>query len=895
MILKTEDTQVFKDHITVLFQNIAKRNIGPTLKDFLIMLKKLLLKENNLDRLASPNNYSAQYSNKESQKNTPLNTPKKFKASMRSYNRLKTDVFPSLKLDSLEDENPNINKQKSIKSSRVYSQGIPSQFREKGFLAKSIKLMDTCKLLVNILKNLKDQKDEFLCIKQVLDPEGYDHKAEIDDFITLILHLLFNFLIEEAINERNPIEIPEETKESQMTSSKNISKNRFSLRSSLTTIRVIESLDNLLPDSLGPKTMDKLLDTIRYSIISNLNFESYLIMICFKRVIKMSEKLLLDFLKAIINLTSQYEQVWLKRLRDLPNFMAYLSVLYNKLRYRAPSVYNEQNLLLLESFINRFLFFLFYQENALKYMKLFILNSPREVLKGLEISLNLIIALMDKFLNESNSLIFQWKKSKDEILFEPEINQMIINMIHFLNFIESLSYLSSPAYLNNAEILQIILKYLEKIIELFENLDLIYMILPELLPQKEEHDFQKLWDKLLNEAIKDEIVSRPGGIFHGLISVLFNIISYSLIPENVKPEFRIRALSLIVRIITPLKNLGKKAFENSNQLFKKLFSNAAQMLDSDAFGLNPHLSTLTNIKFTRTSIEMAGNFNRFSEMESNNYTQQKFYDIVIYKVLDIMNCFLNTETSDEKFLNEIIFFLKEILENCGIDYNSKITNHTLAGASKLCRLNSSLSSSSSFKENSYKKDEFLEFGKAYNQEYSILAKQKFQTFYENMPVRGYNDITLLKKTEAFDFEVSMPENYSKSVDDGPTLKIELINALQRIIENNYSDKQQIILEFLTEIKKLKEEINNIIEPILYLNAYRPLRLVEKMNSYRLKVYLNQNQSTNTNEFPKNYCFYKKRESHIFETFQNCERDSLNINEKFTSRMQRKIALNLYNI
>jgi len=918
LIIYTEDPQIFKDHIQVLFQNIAKRNLGPTLKDFLLMLEKLLLKENKLE------DFSKEGSNKNSQLNTPKGSPNKKKSSMKTFARGKTEEVPSFKLDSFDDveekaHNPIYNKQKStFKSSRVLSQGLPLKFRDRDFLLKSIKLLDTCKLLVTILRNLKDQNNEFLCVKKVLEPEKYNHFEELDDFLTLVLNLLFNFLMEESVNEKDEneenMEISTIIHKSNQKDIKNLRKtytfnnnhensnnnnhqNRISKgRSSLNSNKILESLDVLIPEKIGPKTLKLFFDTIKYSMVSGLNFESILIMILLKRITKFSENLLGEFLKGFLNMASQNEEIWFRKLKDLPNFMIFLNIFYNNMLIIQPN-YNsktEENILYLESFINRYLFYLFYQENALKYLKIFILTSTKNVTKGLEISLNLVIVMMDKFLNESSAMISQWRNQKDAIFFDGKINQMLLNFIYFLNFIESLSYLCNPAYCKSPETLEILLKYLDKFHDLFNELDLIYMTFPEISNQREECDFAKLWDRLLNEAIKDEVLPRPGGIFHSLLSLLFNIINLSMISQIDNKDFRLKVIKIIRKIVIKLKTHGRTAFENSNLLFKKLFSGDTIMMEEN-FGLNPTANPfISNFnKNTRTSIEIMGTINRLSDADLiYSFTQQKILEILLYRVLELMTNGLDFETHDSKYIKEIADLIKEILENSETsDFNQKISGQALSGVSKLWKLNSSFSSSSSFKENNFKKEEFLEFGKAFNQEFLLLAKQKFLTFHENMPNRGFNDVSLLKKTEAFDFELSWQNNYSKSTDDGLDVKIELIDSLMASL--NKEGDGGVVQEIIDTIIKLKEEIINILSPILYLNAYRPLKLVEKLACYRLKVYINQyQQKESKGEFPRSYVYSDKEDLSFYDTFQNCERDSVNINEKFSTKVQGK---NLYNI
>ena len=891
LITFTDDMQIFKDHIQVLFQNIAKRTLGPTLKDYLVMLEKLLLKENKLEEAGS-------YNTSRSHIETPKgNTPQ------RKKKRGKTENLSSFQLDSLDETedkpyNP-VNKQKSstFRSSRVVSVGFAAKFRDRDQLLKSIKLLDTCKLLVTILRDLRDQKDEFLSITKILEPEKYSHVEEMDDFLTLVLNLLLNFLMEESINEKDEnynmelssMHLANPPKNRQTYGNTN---NRFSRsRTPMNTTKILDSLDTLIPEKIGPKTLRLFLETIRYSLLSGIGFEPVLITILLKRVHRFSETLLGEFWKGVLNLTSQNEDIWLKKLNELPNFMVFLNVFYNNMLIVRPH-YNErteENVLYLESFLNRFLYYLFYQDNALKQIKTFVLASAKNVQKCLELSINLATVMMDKFLMESESLIGQWRNQKETVfLFEPKSNQMLLNFIQFLGFVESLSYLNSPSYCRSPEILEALLKFLEKFYSLFSDLELIHMTLPEISSQKEEMDFSKLWDKLLNEAIKDEVLPRPGGIFHCLISLLFNLISLSIILQVENHEYRLKAVNILRKIIGKIKTHGKTAFDASNYLFRKIFSTNTINLEEN-FGLNPMTNPFNNnIKNTRTSIEITGQINRLSEAETSlSFTQQKVFEFLLFRALDLMTSCIDLETHDSNNIYEIAKLIKDILESSEApDYSSKMSSQALSRVSKLWRINSSVSSSSSFKENSFKKEEFVQFGKLFNQEYKILLKQKYLTFHENMPVRGFADITALKKTEAFDFDMSVQQSYSKSQEDSVEVKIELIDSLMEIVKKKTEDIG--VKEIIEKIVKMKEEIVTVISPILYLNSYRPLKLIEKLACYRLKVYINQyQQKESKGNFPKAFVYNESEENNSCETFLHCERDSISINERFSTRVQRK--------
>lgn len=894
LILMTEDPQIFKDHINVLFQNIAKRNIGPTLIDFLLILKKLLLKRNKLDE-----------ANINSQINTPTssNSPQKLKKSYRSTNRIKVENAHNSKADMEENKQNPLKKQKSIlKNSRGFSAALN---RDKNFFLSSIKLMDTCKLLVTILRNLQDQKLDFPSIKQILEPENYNPDEEIDEFLTLILHLLFNFLIEEIIIEKKNPPQEEDLKSAPLfkTISKNERKstnfrNSKCLRSELTPLNILESLDSLLPDSFGPKTLHKLFDVIRCSLINDIDIEGYIIMLLFKRFLNFSEILLSELLKEILNLTSKYEELWLKRLMKLPNFMSFLSVLYQKLiNIKSITRHNqsEENLLLLESFLNRFLFFVFYQDNAIKCLKLFILNSAKQASQNLEFTLGLVIALMDKFLNESNGLISQWKIDKDQIFFDGSVNKMLLNLICFLNFIDNLSFLSDSNYFKNPSIFEKISQYLEKFCELFQNLDLIYTTHPDFSLQKEEIDFSKLWDRLLNEAIKDETLSRPGGVLNSLISLIFNIITLVVVNYDKKImnlTIAVKLLYLLARIIIPIRNQTKKVLETSNNLFRKLFTSDTRHME-EAFGVNyMTMSPFISIKNNRTSIEISPSNTKIVDFETPaSYTQQNLYDILLYKVLNVMTTIIQFEIKDNRLLKELAMFLKEVFQNSGIDFRAKFASTAFVGITKMWKMNSSISSSCSFKDNNFNKEEFLSFGQAYNQEFLVLARFKFMNFHENLPIRGFNDITTLKKSEAFDFEITSTQNYVKSFDENYKSQIELMNSLTKII----NEKKNIDLEIqdiIEEITKFMEEINGTIAPSLYLNVLRPVKMVEKLATYRLKVYLNQYQNKLPDVYPKNFIQDQKEDLYAYETFQNCEKDSFNINERFSTRVQRNIKYSI---
>lgn len=458
IISDTQDPQLFKEHINMLFQNIAKRTIGPSLIDLLNLLSNLLLQEGYLREKKSKDEHINIF--KESLGDH--SSPDSKKGSFRSPKRMKTDIPVTIQLDAIEEKNKNskkkTNKQQgsATKTARVYSDYV-SIVQEKNKLHEKLKMMDMCKLLISLLKNFKEENQKLISTKKILDPDNYSEKEEIDEFLKLILHLLFNFLIAETENEKpsikeeDPLLSSEMLREPQQVSPE--AQNRESKGKFLVDrIKVLDSLNVLLPEKFGIKCTNKILDAIGYSLKHNLNFESHLIMILFKRTFKWSPDLLVSFWSKAIDFTNKFEEKWLKTVTELPNFLIYLSTFYGKISKLDSSLHEAK--LLTEVFLNKLLYFLFYQPSPLKYIQLFVLISEEQMSKNLEIVITLVTCLIEKFRLEFEAIISQWRSDKVPMCFDRKVNQMLLNLIYFLNFVESLTSISCNT-INNKENLEL--------------------------------------------------------------------------------------------------------------------------------------------------------------------------------------------------------------------------------------------------------------------------------------------------------------------------------------------------------------------------------------------------------------------------------------------------------
>lgn len=245
-------------------------------------------------------------------------------------------------------------------------------------------------------------------------------------------------------------------------------------------------------------------------------------------------------------------------------------------------------------------------------------------------------------------------------------------------------------------------------------------------------------------------------------------------------------------------------------------------------------------------------------------------------------------TTDE-FYQELALLLKTVIENYGNELDQKINHeifHNLLNVFK--PKNYGCGSTSSFKETCFKKQEFFEFGKNFNEEITLVNKYHYIKYYEKVPKKGYEDVAGLKKTEILSFDTSIPQNYTKNMSEIPGLRIEIFKLLNDIIDNSRNNEKNVIKIIIKQIIESKEEIAKKVFPYLYLTAYRSLKLIEKLCCYYIKVFIHQYQSPKIEDFPKNFQLNQNDNSQIYEIFAHCERNSLNINEKFTSKVQRTL-------
>ena len=854
LMRKTEAKSIFKENFDVLIENIAgKQAKGSTIKEFLFLLKRLLLNEgkpvelikkvpsklkkngtyelindktsmsfgripvlkekrstfsNFNDKIILFNDFTFPNNSKEnlliipkeklkkkgSQSPKHLKKSEEFKEnSKKSLHSNEIPQKPSISIEKfdlpLEKSNITIIKPSLSKIGSEFNSNMNINVDNVEKIEKGIKNIDICKILCNILASLELFKENY---------ENYD------DFLSLILHLLFHFIIEDSFQDKEKIIenndkssinqekslILEKNGEKHNSSDKS-QKNRFSRpRIKINSKKLLKSLDHLLPDCLYEKSLTKLIDFLKYSVIYSLDFETILLPILWKRALKFEKKsLFLKFIRNFLTVQKKNEDVWFCKIREIPNFLSFMAFfLYELLKGN-----DTEALILFESFLNQLIFSMFYEENGMKSIKFFILCSKTQVSRSLEIVLNLAKIILDKFVNEHKDSLIQWK-TQETYNFEPKINKMLKNLIDLTNLLEELS-LSS---LLEQSLLPLYQDVLERYFDLLNNLNLLYCTIPEHINQNADIDFENKWEKLTKETENQEIPMREGGIFRGLLCSFFNIMCRSL----VHPELhflRIQSLNHIGQLIFPIKK-QKKPFEISNHLFRKLC---------------PEL-------FEKPDLEKSkGNF---------NLSQNTFYELALYKLLEVLLIPLQDDFGaiEEKFLIEMIILLKEILEISGIDFHSKVLNNFFGSPNKkfFIPLSNSLHIHMREKKNEENneeellKDEFMLFGRLFNQEFRLINK-KTRHFQENLEESIHSQHLMNE-------ELEMMQKYSKSVEETPTIKLEFLSSLKEILNKGYSDMTRTIKELMREVIRNKEEITNVIKPVLYLNSYRMEKFVKFM-------------------------------------------------------------------
>ena len=143
-------------------------------------------------------------------------------------------------------------------------------------------------------------------------------------------------------------------------------KTRKRSKAIVTTDRLLESLDSILPETLLPKTFKKLLNILKFSFEEKLNFEKFLIPMLWKR----SETSGFGkFLHRLIGLQKINEERFYKIMINIPNFFVFLGAFQAKMN----EVKGEHSLKF-EIFLNHFLEFMLLQGDGMKHLKVFNFN-----------------------------------------------------------------------------------------------------------------------------------------------------------------------------------------------------------------------------------------------------------------------------------------------------------------------------------------------------------------------------------------------------------------------------------------------------------------------------------------------------------------------------------------
>ena len=457
---------------------------------------------------------------------------------------------------------------------------------------------------------------EFLSVKGFLST-NFDEFAEKDDFISIIVHVLFNFLIEDFCEtgrflirknrgEISPKSEKSKEKSTEKTNEKKIEKSeksektwekseenskekrektwekreKFNEKSKekseriskkrgkpkINTRKILATLDFLFPSVLYDKTFAKLLKILEFSFFYQLKFEVFIVKILWKRSINLkNEVFLIEFLK-ILMYFQRKDDVFLQRiLKEIPDFLYILRNLSEKIQKKR--VFSEKCLIIFDGFLGVLLYSEFYQENGFKTIKFTILSSEISMGKTLMLSMNLAIIIVEKMSSEL-------RVSKNALDFLSKNSQIMRNIVFFCFFLEDL-----PDFLRKNEILLVYHKFLEKFVEICEILEILFAVFPK--PNFNLHektlDFEDLWEKLRKEGVSEEIYMKKGGIFYCLLNSIFNLYEISLEFEGFQ-LMRVHLLGLIWKLFFPLKKKTSEHqenfdfFENSDTIFKRLFS-----------------------------------------------------------------------------------------------------------------------------------------------------------------------------------------------------------------------------------------------------------------------------------------------------------------------------------
>lgn len=832
-----EDSSLLIDFLNLVFQNLLSNrdNIAFSSFELLQIVKKFILKKKDksnkklLFKLNLPESPIAK----------PANVFSMRKIDKSPQNLLKTNKSDREMLDF----------DKSSKSK-----------------TKSINYLLFNEILLQILIFLldKEKRSEFFRIRNLILQKSSEND-DFDEFLSLLLHLLFNFLIKD--DKKGPQKSYSHFPVSNPSISLNMEKSSEGKshkkpKIQLNSIKILETLDTLLPEILPPKSFRRLLSILAFSFEQNMNYESLLLPIIWKRS---DFSIFPIFMTKFHSIQKTNDEAFFRILVEIPNFMVFLSSFKDKIIGISK---DSDSGIGFETFLNKFLFFLFFQENGLKFLKLFIFNARNQLFIAIEQVLNVACIIIDEFFIENQEFIDKTRQNPENSLIFPEKTQkMLKNMVYFSYLISNLDFLDFKAQI------QVFYGFIEKSFDLFEKIHILHSTFPEIQAQKEELDFSHLWEYIMKEIIKEELHLRKGGVFYNFIYILFEILNNSLGKAHFQYQ-RLQILNLLSKMVFPLRKKQKKLLEISNRNFKKLFN----------FVENFNVEKKENGTFT------------------SRLSKSQIYDIFLYKLLETIEnqIFLSSEP-DEKILIELMLFLKEIIETSGTDYTSKLTNQAFTGfRSQISPINmfsmnksqkndniieNSPHESMDFmgkslfqSENHNLKKDFLKFGAIYNQEYMFLMK-KNKIFQGNMMFSGGQESPISDETEKYVF-------HSKSLEQTPQFKIEFFMILKEILAKNYSDMQKTLNSFIEEFQKARDEIIKIIRPIFAFLCYQGLYFIEKMERFKLNLYLDLNQRENT-RVPMNFQLNLGIEEDYRRMF---EKDAFRFKARFLHRSERKRIL-----
>lgn len=443
---------------------------------------------------------------------------------------------------------------------------------------------------------------------------------------------------------------------------------------------------------------------------------------------------------------------------------------------------------------------------------------------------------IDNFLLEYQPEFDKSKGSSIEIPleFSGKALKLLRNLVHLLYTVACIEMKQIP------ESFQITYGlFLEKIINVFEKTGILFSAFPDLPIQKEDLDFSVLWTQIFKDSLEDQIHLRKGGVFYCLVPLVFDALNVALM----NPHLKFHRLTLLSRLLFPLRKKSKVLFDASNKNFRKLFD-------------LPEVSS--------DKKDPSGQF-------CPRVASQP-YDIFLYKLLETIDLqlILQPNQAEDKFINELVLFLKELLETSGADYGSKLTNQALIGVgyrsqimgiSKLRKFDKSegnmameheeisfsfdIAGVSQLKgENIELKNEFLEFGHQFNQDFQLLSR-KNRAFQENLVLSGGPEPVLRFSEER------IISNHSRSLEQTPVVKLEFFTVVREILGKRYADMSKTLVALIEEFLRYRDEVMHVVRPLLELICYRSLGLVERLERFRLRIYEEINQSEEP-RMPKNF-------------------------------------------